>query len=484
MISTIIANAQIPDSLNITLPWSSIIISDCNQSLGEGPYTDNDNIFISESSIQVLEGSDGTCSAISRSWDILSATNGGLYSFSQLAEVDSEEAFEVVKDKVIVYNDLPLSLEVEDLILDIDESHEYSFSFIDVTDRVRSFDTGNIGGNVDLLIYNHTTKSINEVSVYFTVCEEEIVIDVPSSVEMKFDGEPYLFITEELLDFEIVYPCSAYDVSISYNQFNTIYSTQIGSIVEVLLIINPEVGPTYTESINLLITGTPPSPLPMYIEEKTFTAGEEVTLDVWSDGIDQLIAWQLRLNFENAIILSIEAGTTFGEIPHNIFNNDKNINTTWFPWDVVPVDMPSDETWFTLTILPEVDGSTLDIFKTENDPWSAIDVVDGEGFVEYGVDFTFSVAERNVLSNINSSPLNFIIVNNPVGDLLSMDGLQSFDSGSSLTVFSIDGQQIITLGYDQLINSNQIDVSSLPHGLYIVSFISNTKTESLQFVKM
>ncbi len=230
---------------------------------------------------------------------------------------------------------------------------------------------------------------------------------------------------------------------------------------------------------------TTASPIPMYIEDKTFIAGDEVTLDVWSDDILSLIAWQFRLEFSNAEIIDITSGNLFENVGHNIINNSKTINTLWFAEDGQSFDIQSNQTWFTLTIIPEVDGSTFDLFTTENDPWSEMTIDDDINFSSFDVDFSFHIEERNFLvSNSNVLKSDLILHNNPVGDMLTISGIDDALSNGLISIYSLEGKLVKNATLDNRSTRINLDVSQLSTGLYVLHLNSGNTTQNLKFYKM
>ena len=232
------------------------------------------------------------------------------------------------------------------------------------------------------------------------------------------------------------------------------------------------------------ILGVGQAPIPMYIEEKTFSAGDTFALDIWSDQLDGILAWQFRLNFQDAQILEITEGPPFDNIPHNIFNENKTLNSLWTPADTQPVDVPSNETWFTLTILSEVGGSTFDIFTTENDPWSEIVLENGVDISGVAADFSFQIEERAFLvANEEIESNRPSIQQNPVTNRLVISGLDAKALMSSIRVFSLDGRQRMSERFENVEDPLELDVSSLESGLYILR-LGGAASQSIKFIKI
>ncbi len=481
--------SQIPDSLEVTLPWDIIYVEDCHSDVGAVPTTTNDAVYISGPEITlVVEDKNGICNKKLLTYTILDWYGNATYSFTQILKVDEMYTLHSVSDISITYDELPFALTAIDLVVDADPTHTYSFDPYDESATTVNYDLSDIfGHNYKVFVYDHTNQSVSDVNVIISDCEEDVVIDVPASFTVEFTGESYIALSEELFDINIVYPCADYEIEISNGFTNRIYSSSIGETIEIKVFVyidgsTPFI--TYTEYITVTVIGEGPLLIPMYIEEKTFTAGEEITLDIWSDQLDNLIAWQFRLNFENAIITGITEGIPFDIIPNNIFNENKTVNSLWTPGDAQAIDIVSNETWFTLTILPSIDGSTFDIFTTKNDPWSSIFIDDEGSFIDVEVDFSFQIEERNFLvSNVDVEENNLRIHNNPVIDRLVLSGFNHNNDDSQFSIFNIDGKQMMSKSVDINASKVELDVASLQSGIYIL-VIEGVKSRPIKFIKI
>jgi hypothetical protein len=466
--------SQIPASLEVTLPWEIIYTADCQSAAGERPTTINETVFITTApEVITIQDSEGNCIEKILTYKILDWVGNATYTFIQFVKVNEMYTLEGVSDVTITYDELPYPITVSDLVVNADPNHTYSF---DISED-----------NHSVFIYDHDDRTVAEVNIIITDCEEEVVIDVPGAAVIEFSGAYYIPFTAELFDINIVYPCGDYELSIKRGGANGLYDNSIGSTVDVVVKVKitsatPII--TYTKHIMVTVIGEGPTPIPMYIEEKTFAAGEEITLDVWSDQLDGLLSIQLRLNFENAQILALTEGSPFDDIPHNIFNDAKTINSLWIPWDVQPIDVTSNETWFTLTVLPSIDGSTLDIFTTVNDPWSEIVIEDSISIIGVSADFNFEIAERNFLvSNEELEHDNLLIHNNPVSDRLVVSGFTQDMDISQVSIFSFDGRQVMSKPFDRNSDKLDLDIARLGSGIYLLRLNGSTP-QTIRFVKI
>jgi hypothetical protein len=481
--------SQIPDSLEVTLPWDIIYVADCHSDVGAVPTTTNEGVYISAPEITlVVEDENGDCYKKLITYTILDWHGNATYTFTQIMKVDEMYTLNTVSDMSISYDELPFQLTASDLVVDADPTHIYSFDPYDASATTISYDLSDIfGHSYTVYVYDHTDQSVSDVNVVISDCEEDVIIDVPASFTVEFTGESHIMLTEELFDMNIVYPCAEYELEISHGFSNRIYSSSIGETIEIKVFVYidgslPFI--TYTEYITVTVIGEGPVPIPMYIEEKTFMAGEEITLDVWSDQLDDLIAWQFRLNFQNATIIGITEGTPFENIPNNIFNEDKTVNSLWTPADAQAIDVVSNETWFTLTILPSIDGSTFDIFTTENDPWSSIFIDEEGSIIDVEVDFSFQIEERNFLvSNVDLKENNLRIHNNPVIDRLVLSGFEHENKDSQFSIFNLEGKQMFSKSVDTNASNVELDVSTLQSGIYIL-VIEGVKSKPIKFIKI
>jgi hypothetical protein len=481
--------SQIPDSLEVTLPWDIIYVNDCHSDVGAAPTTTNDGVYISEPEIiLIVEDDNGNCDKKLLEYTILDWVGNATYSFIQILKVDEIFTLHGVSGVTITYDELPFAITASDLIVDADPTHTYSFDPNDETATIINYGQSYLSSGIyNVFVYDHNDKAVTEVNIIITDCEEDVVFDIPSVKTIEFNGEYFIPFSEDLLDINIVYPCSDYSLTIKRGSLNGVFAHNIGETIEVKVVAKTE-GATpsiiFTEYIMVVISGEGPIPIPMYIEEKTFTAGEEFTLDIWSDQVDNLIAWQFRLNFENAKIIELTSGSPFGGIPHNIFNDDKIINTLWTPDDVHAIDIASNETWFTLTILPSIDGSTLDIFTTENDPWSSIFIEEAGSVIDVEVDFSFQIEERNFLvSNVDVEENSLRIHNNPVTDRLVVSGFNHYSDGSQFSIFSLDGKQVMSTSLDRSASKVELDVTNLQTGVYILN-MEGVKSKPIKFIKI
>jgi hypothetical protein len=222
----------------------------------------------------------------------------------------------------------------------------------------------------------------------------------------------------------------------------------------------------------------------MFIEEVDFSAGETIELDIWSEEIPGLIAWQLQLGFENVEILGIETGEMFDDIPYNILD-DNTLRCLWFPSSGLAFDAESNVTWYTLLLKPEIDGSTFDIFTTAYDPWSRIAAENENYTYEYEVDFIFNVAPRNILSvNGLSNNTNIDVFPNPSSDVINISGILEKGVSTVVEIFDLSGKKILN---KTIINSNQdltINVSNLPNGLFILKIRNGESIYTQKIIKI
>lgn len=484
MLTSILSFSQIPDSLEVILPWDVVYVESCDQDFGTGPTSDLQSVYISSSEDQYLENAYGDCIKVLRTWSILHWNDGNVYNFIQIVRVDDEQSFSVVENINLHYAELPITIVASELVQDPEPDHVYSFSYTDQNNTQITIDEDQPSENLELSIYDHTNQSVNTIDLNVVGCEAGVLIDVPEVATIEFNGESFFAISEDLLGITVEYPCAEFDVVFTKGSSNKIFSNSIGETVEVKMYISAADGFTYNKTINVIVEGTPPPPIPFYIEEVEFSAGEVVTMDVWTDGIESLIAWQLRLNFENASIIAIDEGEPFDVIPFNIFNEGKTINSLWTPVDALPIDVESNMTWFTLTIETEIDGSTFDVFTTSNDPWSVVGVEDGTTFEEHAADFVFNIAPRDVL-NSNKELVNedLKLTSNLVTNNIEIQGLSDFTSPISINIHSSNGQAIITDRIQNVPDIYQMDITQIVDGIYWISIESDGKVATFKFVK-
>jgi len=474
--------AQIPDSLNVILPWASINVEDCMQDVGEKPTTTNENVVISEPEEFIIEDDDGNCVKKLLTYTILDWSSGNVYEFIQIVRTNSQFSIDCKSEVSLAYSELPLYLTPEDLVENPIPDHEYSFDPNDLTNTQLDFINPNsAGGNHKVFVYDHTGMTVCDVDIYVTDCEEDIVIDIPETATIVFDGEYFIPASAALFDINVVYPCASHIVQVSYGSANGFFSTNIGKTVEVDVKILIAGGQQISETILVSLEGVGPPPIPMFIEEKSFEAGETVTFDIWSDDVVGLIAWQFRLTFLDAKILSIDEGDLFDNIPHNILDGENPINTIWSSANGYPIEYIPGTTWFTLTVEVEKSGSTFDLFDTTNDPWSSIVLEDDDGIVEYETNFIFNVAPRNILSDvqtINDSDIS--LVSNLVTSEIALQGLDSDDY--QIVIFNATGDAIMKQTVNP--NSSMIAIETIPSGAFFLNVSNHKMNTTFRFVKM
>lgn len=463
-------HAQIPDSLGVELPFDVIRFSSCDDTMGEGPKSDVSQVFIQLKSDVITEDALGDCLVRTKTWDIFDWAGDESYTYSQSGLINFPEPLMCEENVYLSYTQLPFTLNKDNLLLNEDENHQYSFSYSDINDVERIIELGG-ESNLELYMYDHTAKRVCKSNVYITECEDDIVINVPETAAIVFDGEPYIELTPEMLGAEIEYPCETYTTKIRVgNQSNGVLSAQnVGKIVTVKLEIKIDNGVKYTNYIDVSVSGIKPDPLPMYIEDKSFVAGELIALEIWSEGITGLAAWQLQLEFQDAEVLALEDSELFDDIPENIFNDGTTVRGLWFTQSGFPIDVETDATWFTLIIKPEIDGSTLDLFKTQLDPWSLIALEDENYIHAIDAEFIFNVAPRDLLGiddNINYTDIK--VFPNPSSNKVSISGLPNADLPTKINVYDMEGKLMLT---ESVLNNKietTIDISDLPSGLFIL----------------
>ena len=476
-------NAQIPDSLDIDLPWQIVRLADCENTMGEGPMSADQNIFIHLDFDSLVIDDQGECSLRHKSWSIIDWVGGQDYSYSQLGVLNFQEPLLCEEDLIITYDQLPYTLLIDDVILNPQVDHEFSFSFIDAGDTERVLVNAE-NSNYEFFAYDHTDSKVCKVNAYVTPCEEDVSLNFPEIVDVLFDGEPYLEITQEMLGIDIIYPCATYDIVIKVKSSinNLLYSTSVGNVVEAKVTVTFSDGNQYVKIINMNVIGEKPPPVPMFIEEKSFSAGEIILLEVWSEEITGVIAWQFQLQFENAEVLDLQPSEMFADIPFNIFESESYIRSLWTPLDALPFDVESNATWFTLALRPTIDGSTIDIFKSEQTPWSLIGIESEDYIFEYEVEFAFNIEPRGVLNSKNINPNSTIdIYPNPSTNRFTISGFELSGSPLKVEIFNLEGK---LMQQESFINTNSnivLDISDLPIGMFILK-TQNGKTATTNMI--
>ncbi|MDF1694523.1 MAG: T9SS type A sorting domain-containing protein [Saprospiraceae bacterium] len=481
------ASANIPDSLNIDLPWQLINISSCDATMGEGPRTENEGVAIALELDEVLEEENGACTLRKKQWIIIDWVNSTTYDYIQLGKAREDINFQCANELFIQYDQFPVVLTEDDLILDKDPTHTYSFSFKDENVKNILIDEGT-EDNIEVFTYDWTENTVCKTSIYVTKCEDDVVLVFPETTEIEFNQEPYILLTLELLGVQIDYPCGGYEYKISFGNSGSNYlpSRAVGSYVDVRVEVDFENGTNYKKHINVHVTGEKPHPVNMYMEELTFEAGETIELQVWSENIDGLVAWQLQLEFFDAEILDIAPSEMFDDIPFNIINNKSTLKALWTPQNALSIDALSNVTWFTITLKPEISGSTLDIFKMEQNPWSLIGIEDENYIYEYEADFVFNIAPKNLLNVETPFYENTLyLYPNPASHVLNLKFMNNYLQEGSIQVLNTDGQVLATKQMNNDFSQNtSMDISNLQTGVYILKYDNKYHSFSKKFIKI
>lgn len=460
--------SQIPDSLDVDLPWQIVNLMSCDNTMGEGPQTNNEYISITLDSDSIIVDDFNECVLRKRKWYVLDWLSGGLYDFIQVGKASPVANTQCVNELILEAEELPLILSVEDLVIDMDPTHTYSLSYTD-----ESFDHFVIDEytekSMDLFVYDWTDNTLCKTNLFISSCEDDIVLDFPETVEVEFNEEPIMELSLELLDVNIVYPCGTFTTKFRIgNSTVTVLSSQkVGTVVPVKVILEFSDGEKFEKIVNVNVTGVKTQPIPMYIEEVSFLAGEMIEVDIWSEEITGLLAWQLQLQFENTNIIGIEESDMFDYVPYNILD-ENTLRTLWSPSDAQAIDAESNATWYTLKLEPQIDGTTYDIFKTAYDPWSAIAIDDDLYIYEYEADFVFNVAARNVLNVEEANKVvQFHAYPNPSNDVVNLTGLPSADN-TNIQIYDFSGKLVLEKTIMSSASMADIDISPLPSGLYML----------------
>jgi len=463
-------HAQIPDSLGVELPWDVIRFSSCDDTMGEGPKSDVSGVWIALKSDISEKDASGNCLVRTKTWDIFDWKGSKQYAFSQQGIINFPEPLMCEENIFLSYDQLPYTLNKDNLLLNEDVGHEYSFSHNNIADDERIIKQFSPLSQV-FYMYDHTASRVCKVNVYKTTCEDDIIFSVPETVEIEFDGEPYIELTLDMLGAEVDYPCDPFTTKIRVgNQPNgVLYSQSVGRIVTVKVELEINTGVKYETYVEVNVTGIKPDPIDMFIEDKTFVAGETIEIEVWAEDIFGLNAWQHQLEFKNAKILDLLASESFAELPINIFNDGNALKVLWFTSNGLPIDIESDMTWFTLVIEPEIDGSTIDIFTTQQDPWSSIFVQDDDYEYEVDAEFIFNIAPR-VISDVDQEITysDIKVFPNPSLNMISVSGLPNSNSPVKFDIYSLEGKLMLSNTTSNNKSESTIDISDLPTGLYVL----------------
>lgn len=482
-----VCEAQVPDSLNVKLPWDVVYVSEC-QEIGEGPLYDY--TYLSVSSVHQNFDIDGECFKTLKIWTILNWNNGEIYTQSQIGKIGSVYGVDVVEsvEKSYVAGGDQVSLIPEDLISNVIDGHKYSFSYWDSTDVIRLIDLDEVD-DYELYLYDHTARSVSKTKVYVTECEE-LTIMIPDTVDIVFDKEPYIVVGLDDFGIDIDYPCGTYTIDVHvYNVSNKkIYAHRIGSIIPVKITMNFSDGQYYQKSISLNVVGEKPDPVLMFLEEKSFLAGETVNVEVWSEEISILMSWQFQFRLQNAKFEGVTTGAFFDLTPaaYHIFNSDERMNVLWFPGNALPINVEADSTWFVLSFIPDFDGSTIDVFEIFEDNYSTVGkATDQWAGEEYDVDFSFNIVERSFLTATKNISVKEIEISpNPTSNRVKVSGLSDFENQVDLRLVDVNGKSVVQQSKTVTNGELSIDISTLPNGLYFLRIDNGTKVANAKVIKI
>lgn len=339
--------------------------------------------------------------------------------------------------------------------------------------------------------FSHDETFVIDISLIVDGVIEEIdctekIVEIPEIIEVVFDGEPNIKFTTGMLNAHIEDPCDAgYTYGFDGPTNNHISQDQIGMTLPFSFTVNFNDGISIQRNLLVVVSGVGSVPVLMYIEDVDFNAGEEFSVDIWSQDLIKLNSWGLEMHFENIEILAIQTSDHFEDIPHNIYSPDKKvIRALWYPFDALPIDVKSGETWFTLVLKSEVVGSTLDIFQNKGNHFNSIflESEDGSNVFEFGVDFNCVIAPKISTSTTDAFQDNDIsIYPNPSSSRIIIDGLP--EKASQIEIVNTSGQVISR----QLKNDNNseltLDISHLAQGIYAARVYHEDKITSSVFCK-
>lgn len=474
---TTLLQGQIPDSLLVTLPWDYIYVNACTDVLTDKPTSPRADVYITAAEVQQIDDAEGTCNKLIRTWTIVNWNDSATYKYTQIVKVDETVTIITAATLNVQEDELPVTLHASDLVTNYDPSHIYSFSMQDITDTERILTAGDRGVNI-LYIYDHSTPSVSSTAVSVFTCADETEVIIPEEVDIEVSGVPYRFVTFDMLDVSVTYTCGDYWYDIDMGvQGAILFASQAGESTSADLTLTFSDGTVIEQEIKINVIGEGVDPIPFYIEDVSFEAGETVELDIWTESLDDLVALQFRLNVQNANIVDLVKGVSFDNVPFNIFNDAKTINLLWTPSDAQAMDVPSNETWFTLVVEPTVAGSTFDIFTTTNDPWSSIGIEDEQLILEYEPEFVFNIAPRDFLNSTDEPVDNGVRLEQRVVDQ-HINILTDGRMVGSVTIYDAMGYPV------HAAVQSVVSVSHLMPGIYFASITIGSQRKTLKFVKI
>ncbi len=423
-----------------------------------------------------------------RSYDIIDWVGLERYTTYHIARVSDDYDYSCESEKVYYFIDLPMVLTPEDIVLNIDSTHIYSFSFVDVdVDADEINFTVDSDANTQVFVYDHTALTVCKVDVELKNCSEDLGFSIAEMIEVNIeDGEIFKNITMDDIDLEIDNECGAFVVKFDGNEnFGRIYTYQIGTTVAMEVEVHFDDGTNQSRTVSIDVLGEPLQPIKMYIEDKEFVTGETVVLRIWSERVENLVAWQFDFVFENVEIVGVGQGEVYSLTYHNVLSGTNILRSLWSSGVGKSIEVENEMTWFTIEILPNFDGSTSDIFSIqEENSINNVFLEHPEIIISYEIDFDFDIVNRGVVSASEAfDKLNVTISPNPSTGFLFLEGLTYFKDDVQINIYDRQGLLVRNMSISSNIESYEVDISTFNSGLYFIEISDNDRFSTYKIFK-
>lgn len=227
-----------------------------------------------------------------------------------------------------------------------------------------------------------------------------------------------------------------------------------------------------------------PDSLNVYIEDKDFMAGDNISLEVWSDAIDDVSSVEFSLTLNNGTYQQITASEDFIYTLINFFNDKTDMRALGYinvpDINITSMDVESSTTWITMEITPNFDGSSSDLFNLAIPSKDTIHIEDeNDPFAYYNVPLKFSFSHRDITYTTDIvDAIPFDIFPNPVENSLFIQLDEASIQPSHYEVYNQMGQLLISQRF-----TSSIDTGSLPSGTYALTLKSEQHRSTRRFVK-
>lgn len=249
---------------------------------------------------------------------------------------------------------------------------------------------------------------------------------------------------------------------------------QIGTLIEVTVRITID-GSTTLHQVVLNVQGEESPKFALYIDEIAVEAGEISRIDIWTEGVDSLVGYQLALDIKEAEYHGIDLPSKWevGTLDH--FQNN-NLAVGWFDNSVQGQKLEAEETIFSINLTPDADGSSEDLFELNTSKVIAevVFYINGE-LIGLDVVLNTQMGSRtpSSVSAVHRKAAHFFP--NPAREYLQI----IMPAIESVQVYDMNGRSLpaqATLYADRAM----LDLAHLTPGTYIVTSVNSAGVAATQ----